>query len=56
MTRVLDESVRSKLLDGVPVGRLGTVDDVAAAVVFLVGEGASYITGTTLHVNGGMYM
>ena len=40
----------------VPMARLGTVDDIAAAVLFLCGPGASYITGETLHVNGGMYM
>jgi len=56
MTRGLDESVRSQLLEQVPAKRLGQPEDVAAAVVFLAGEDAGYITGTTLHVNGGMYM
>lgn len=56
MTRELPEEARKKLLDQVPLRRLGTPADVAAAVVFLVGEGASYITGATLDVNGGMYM
>lgn len=56
MTRELPEEARKKLLDQVPLRRLGTSADVAAAVVFLVGEGASYITGATLDVNGGMYM
>jgi 3-oxoacyl-[acyl-carrier protein] reductase len=44
------------LLGQIPLGRLGQVDDVAAAVVFLASPGAAYVTGTTLHVNGGMYM
>jgi 3-oxoacyl-[acyl-carrier protein] reductase len=56
MTRGLGESVRSQLLAQVPAQRLGQPEDVAAAVVFLAGENAGYITGTTLHVNGGMYM
>jgi 3-oxoacyl-[acyl-carrier protein] reductase len=56
MTRGLGESVRSQLLAQVPAQRLGRPEDVAAAVVFLAGENAGYITGTTLHVNGGMYM
>ena len=56
MTRSLDDAVRAKLLEQVPLKRLGTPQDVAAAVLFLCGDGAEYITGTTLHVNGGMYM
>jgi len=56
MTRVLDEAARERLLDQVPMKRLGTPEDVANAVRFLVGDDASYVTGTTLHVNGGMYM
>ena len=56
MTRGLDDAVRAQLLEQVPAKRLGQPDDVAAAVVFLAGEDAGYITGTTLHVNGGMYM
>jgi 3-oxoacyl-[acyl-carrier protein] reductase len=56
MTRALGEDARKKLLDQVPLKRLGTPADVSAAVVFLLGEGASYITGATLDVNGGMYM
>ena len=56
MTRVLTESQRSTLLEQVPMHRLGTPADVAAAVGFLLGEGAAYITGITLDVNGGMYM
>jgi 3-oxoacyl-[acyl-carrier protein] reductase len=56
MTRELPEEARKKLLAEIPLRRLGSGDDVAAAVSFLVGPGGDYITGTTLHVNGGMYM
>src|SRR4029079_16993181 len=56
MTRSLGEDARTKLSDQVPLRRLGTPADVAAAVVFLLGDGASYVTGVTLYVNGGMYM
>lgn len=56
MTRALTESQREQLLKRIPAGRLGTPDDVAQAVVFLASDAASYITGVTLHVNGGMYM
>jgi 3-oxoacyl-[acyl-carrier protein] reductase len=56
MTRELDEGQRQRLKDGIPLGRLGTVEDVAAAIGFLVGPAGSYLTGQTLHVNGGMYM
>jgi 3-oxoacyl-[acyl-carrier protein] reductase len=56
MTRALSEDQRAVLQKEIPVGRLGTPDDIAAAVVFLASENASYVTGHTLHVNGGMYM
>jgi 3-oxoacyl-[acyl-carrier protein] reductase len=56
MTRDLTESQREQLLTRIPAGRLGTPDDIAQAVVFLSSDEASYITGVTLHVNGGMYM
>lgn len=56
MTQALPEAQREKLLTAVPAGRLGRPDEIAAAVAFLVSEEAGYITGTTLHVNGGMYM
>ncbi len=56
MTRALDERQRAALLEQIPVGRLGSAADIAAAVLFLVSPPASYITGETLHVNGGMYM
>ena len=56
MTKALPEAQRGALLGQIPLGRLGQVDEVAAAVVFLASPGAAYVTGTTLHVNGGMYM
>lgn len=56
MTRSLDEGAREKLLAQIPLQRFGTPEDVAAATLFLVSAEAEYITGTTLHVNGGMYM
>ena len=56
MTRALPEEQRNHLLDQIPMARLGEVKDIANAVAFLASEEASYITGETLHVNGGMYM
>ena len=56
MTRVLEEGQRQTLVANVPLGRFGQPEDVAAAVAFLASSGAAYVTGTTLHVNGGMYM
>jgi 3-oxoacyl-[acyl-carrier protein] reductase len=56
MTRSLAEEQVKRLVENVPLGRLGRVDDVAAAVAFLCSPGAAYITGATLHVNGGMFM
>ena len=56
MTRALTEEQRTALLSQIPMARLGSAEDVAAAVLFLVSPQASYITGETLHVNGGMYM
>ncbi|HVW69062.1 MAG TPA: 3-oxoacyl-ACP reductase FabG [Steroidobacteraceae bacterium] len=56
MTRALSEEQRTALMGQIPAGRLGSAADVAAAVLFLASSPAGYITGETLHVNGGMYM
>jgi 3-oxoacyl-[acyl-carrier protein] reductase len=56
MTDALGEAQKTALLTQIPLGRLGSPDDIAAAVAFLAGPAAAYITGETLHVNGGMYM
>jgi 3-oxoacyl-[acyl-carrier protein] reductase len=56
MTRSLNEAQRETLNGQIPLGRLGQPADIAAAVAFLSSDGGAYITGETLHVNGGMYM
>jgi 3-oxoacyl-[acyl-carrier protein] reductase len=56
MTDVLNEKQKEKILAAVPAGRLGVAADVASAVVYLASQEASYVTGQTLHVNGGMAM
>jgi len=56
MTRALAEEQRAALLDNIPLGRLGAAEDIARAVAFLASPDAAYITGETLHVNGGMHM
>jgi 3-oxoacyl-[acyl-carrier protein] reductase len=56
MTRALPEAQRHALLTHIPLGRLGAAEDIAHAVGFLASDGAGYVSGTTLHVNGGMYM
>ena len=56
MTRTLSEPQRAALIQQIPLGRLGRAEDVAAAVAFLASPGADYVTGCTLHVNGGMHM
>ncbi|HQW38281.1 MAG TPA: 3-oxoacyl-ACP reductase FabG [Usitatibacteraceae bacterium] len=56
MTRALAEEQVKRLVEGVPLGRLGRVEDVAAAVAWLCSPGAAYVTGATLHVNGGLFM
>jgi 3-oxoacyl-[acyl-carrier protein] reductase len=56
MTRVLPEDQRDNLLGQIPLGRLGEGADIAAAVLFLASEAGAYVTGETLHVNGGMLM
>lgn len=56
MTRALPDAQREALLTGIPLNRLGHPEEIAAAVAFLASPGAAYISGETLHVNGGMYM
>lgn len=56
MTKALDEKQKAGLLANIPLGRLGKPEDIAAAVAFLASPAAAYVTGTTVHVNGGMYM
>ena len=56
MTKVLDAKQRDALVASIPLARLGLPEDVAAAVAYLASPNASYVTGTTIHVNGGMYL
>ena len=56
MTRALDDNQREVLIKDIPLQRLGDANDIAAACLFLASEGGGYITGHTLHVNGGMFM
>lgn len=56
MTKALPDAQRDALIGQIPLGRLGKADEIAAAVAYLASPGAGYVTGTTLHVNGGMYM
>ena len=56
MTDALDEGQQARLLDAIPAGRLGVSEDIASAVLYLASEEAAYVTGQTLHVNGGMAM
>jgi 3-oxoacyl-[acyl-carrier protein] reductase len=56
MTDALDDKQKQRVMAGIPSARLGAPEDVAASVVFLASEEAGYITGQTLHVNGGMAM
>ena len=56
MTAELPENIKTQMLDRVPLGRLGQVNEIAATVAFLASDAAAYITGETIHVNGGMYM
>lgn len=55
MTAELPEDIKAKMLERIAIGRLGQVDEIAATVAFLASSGAAYITGETIHVNGGMY-
>jgi 3-oxoacyl-[acyl-carrier protein] reductase len=56
MTGTLNEAQRAAYYGQIPLGRFGAADDVAQAVLYLAGPGGAYVTGQTLHVNGGMYM
>ncbi|UQZ36537.1 beta-ketoacyl-ACP reductase [Paenibacillus sp. PK3_47] len=56
MTRELSDEIRSELIKGIPLAKLGRPEDIAMAAVFLASEGAAYMTGQTIHVDGGMYM
>jgi 3-oxoacyl-[acyl-carrier protein] reductase len=56
MTRALSPEQVKKLVESVPLGRLGRAEDVAQAVLYLCSPAAGYMTGATLHVNGGMHM
>lgn len=56
MTDSLDDKQKEALIEGLPISRLGTTEDVAQAVAFLISDASSYITGQTIHVNGGMYL
>jgi 3-oxoacyl-[acyl-carrier protein] reductase len=56
MTKTMTEAARNAVLVSVPLGRVGTAEEIAAAVVFLASEEAGYVTGQTLRVNGGMYV
>jgi 3-oxoacyl-[acyl-carrier protein] reductase len=56
MTRGLEEAAKARMTEAIPLGRLGTPEDVAQVVAFLVGPGGGYVTGEVLNVSGGLYM
>ncbi|MDR1560812.1 MAG: acetoacetyl-CoA reductase [Holosporaceae bacterium] len=56
MTDVIRNDIREKIISNIPIGRFGKIEEIADAVLFLVGERASFITGATLNVNGGQYL
>ena len=56
MTKSINEEFKKKLIENIPMGKLGSGNDIANCAVFLASDLSSYITGETIHVNGGMYM
>ena len=56
MTDVLTDDQKNKILSGIPMGKMGQAEDIANSIVFIASKEASYITGQTIHVNGGMLM
>jgi len=56
MTSGLPEAIKEKILAEIPLGSLGTPEDIASAVMYLASDDASYVTGQAIHVNGGMFM
>ena len=56
MTDILKDEIKERIISGIPAGRFGRVEEIAGAVLFLLGEQASFITGATINVNGGQYL
>ena len=56
MTKSINEEFKKKLIENIPMGKLGTGNDIANCALFLASDLSGYITGETIHVNGGMYM
>jgi 3-oxoacyl-[acyl-carrier protein] reductase len=56
MTKNINEEFKKKLIENIPMGKLGNGNDIANCAIFLASDLSSYITGETIHVNGGMYM
>jgi len=56
MTKNINEEFKKKLIENIPMGKLGSGNDIANCAIFLASDLSSYITGETIHVNGGMYM
>jgi acetoacetyl-CoA reductase len=56
MTAAMREDIKERIISGIPIGRFGKIEEIANAVLFLVSENASYVTGTTLSINGGQYL
>jgi 3-oxoacyl-[acyl-carrier protein] reductase len=56
MTKIINEEFKKKLIENIPMGKLGNGNDIANCAIFLASDLSSYVTGETIHVNGGMYM